>query len=377
MAIRKGGGIDHHIGSLDGLRATAILLVFLQHLTPGHNSNAGLRSLHFKLADLGWSGVDLFFVLSGFLITGKLLQARDDEHRFRDFYTRRVLRIFPLYYAALVFALILLPLASRTVDFLGLRDQLPYWLYYSNFIRPPMAVEGVVRLDHFWSLAVEEQFYLLWPAVVFLFSARSARAICLGTLILSPVARFAVASTGGDWFASYAWTPCHADGLALGALLAFVYADDDLRRHVLRWTLPAAALSAPLLAWAAWRGKATMVLKSLHSPEAIFLRTFLITAATLFFGGFLVLALEAPGLRRLLSNAVFRVIARYSYGMYVFHFMLFNSLQNVLPRNPMVFFLVASTISTALAALSYHLFESYFISLKSRFTKEHADETGP
>ena len=103
-----------HIDALDGLRAAAILLVFLFHLTPGDDSNQGLRSLLSKVADIGWTGVDLFFVLSGFLITGKLLQARAEPHRFRDFYIRRSLRIFPLYYAALAFVLLVLPLVSRT-----------------------------------------------------------------------------------------------------------------------------------------------------------------------------------------------------------------------------------------------------------------------
>ena len=83
---------EEHIGALDGLRSAAIVLVLLYHLSPEHESDLGLRALPFKIADLGWSGVDLFFVLSGFLITGKLLAAKNEPHRFRNFYARRALR---------------------------------------------------------------------------------------------------------------------------------------------------------------------------------------------------------------------------------------------------------------------------------------------
>jgi peptidoglycan/LPS O-acetylase OafA/YrhL len=366
-----------HIDALDGLRAAAILLVFLFHLTPGGDPNQGLRSLHYKLASIGWTGVDLFFVLSGFLITGKLLEARGETHRFRDFYIRRSLRIFPLYYAALAFVLLVLPLVSRTLEVSSFRAQLPYWLYYSNFLRYPLETDAVVRLGHFWSLAIEEQFYLLWPAVIFLTSERRARWICMALIAGAPVARFLVITVGGNWVASQAWTPCRADGLALGALLALIYADERLKRHVLRWSIAAAALSAPLLVWAAWRGKATLVLKNVNTAEATIVRTVLISAAALFFGALLVMALELPALRRVLSAGVFRPIARYSYGMYVFHSMLYPLFLLTLPRLPMVFFLLASVISTALAAVSYHVFESYFISLKSRFTGRTARDTAP
>lgn len=122
-----------HLGPLDGLRAIAIGLVLLYHLTPGHQSNLGARALLFKIADLGWSGVDLFFVLSGFLITGKLLEARTEPSPFRNFYARRALRIFPLYYLVLFLVLVLVPAISKNISVGSFSAQLPYWLYYSNF----------------------------------------------------------------------------------------------------------------------------------------------------------------------------------------------------------------------------------------------------
>ena len=382
MAEGKSGARNVHIGPLDGLRAIAISLVFLYHLTPGRYPHLGLRALPFKLADFGWTGVDLFFVLSGFLITGKLLAARGDEHRFRDFYTRRSLRIFPLYYAALAFVLIILPLANAKVHMAPIESQLPYWLYYSNFVKPPLETDALVRIGHFWSLAIEEQFYLVWPTVIFLTSSRRARMICIAIVLAAPLIRYALASTGGSELATYGWTPSHADGLAVGAFLALVYADEQLRKHALRWSIVAAALSAPLLLWATWRGKITVVNKSLATPEAILLRTLLISAASLLYGAFLVMALEVRALGKVLSGTIMRLLARYSYGMYVFHFMLYPWVDKTFafPRNnggALLFFVVASAISIALAVVSYHAFEAPFIALKSRFAEGRVRDTGP
>ena len=116
---------------------------------------------------------------------------------------------------------------------------------------------------------------------------------------------------------------------------------------------------------------------SLTTPEAILLRTFLISAAALFFGAVLVMSLELGTLRRVMSHSVFRPLARYSYGMYVFHFMLFPVFLKTLPQHPALFFLLASTISIVLAMVSYHAFENFFISLKRRWTEEPLHETAP
>jgi peptidoglycan/LPS O-acetylase OafA/YrhL len=346
---------DGHIGALDGLRAIAILLVLLYHLTPGRDANHGLRSLHYKLAEIGWSGVDLFFVLSGFLITTKLLEARDGRHRFRDFYKRRALRICPLYYLALTIAFVATPVA--------LGRQLPFWLYYSNFVNDA----GVPHLDHFWSLAIEEQFYLFWPAVVFLTSGRAARRICIAIIIGAPLLRFALAANGAAYAATYMWTPSRADALAMGSFIAFAYVHERLRPWLLRASVLAFAVALPLPLWAMWRGGAVFVLQSGTDPRSLFVRTLLPSSLALLFASLLVLALEVRPLGRVLTGRVQTLLARYSYGTYVWHFMLVEPLARMLgPVPAMRFFAIGSIVSIAAAVVSYHAFEVFFLRWKSR-----------
>ena len=102
-----------HIDALDGLRALAIILVLLYHLTPGHNSDRGLESFVFKIADIGWAGVDLFFVLSGYLITSILLEYKENRQSLKVFFLKRLLRICPLYFFVLILIFFLIPLLTH------------------------------------------------------------------------------------------------------------------------------------------------------------------------------------------------------------------------------------------------------------------------
>ena len=156
--------------ALDGLRGIAIILVLLHHLTI-YRPTRGIDEWIATVPLVGWSGVDLFFVLSGFLITGILIDARGSKRYFTSFYARRTLRIFPLYYLVVFVALILVPL-SQTLHRVLVGPypdppHLPYWLYYTNF---SIAERGLVHgwLDIAWSLAIEEQFYIVWAVLVFI-----------------------------------------------------------------------------------------------------------------------------------------------------------------------------------------------------------------
>jgi peptidoglycan/LPS O-acetylase OafA/YrhL len=368
---------DGRIGALDGLRSAAIGLVLFYHLTPGHDSNHGLRTLPFKIADIGWIGVDLFFVLSGFLITSKLIAARRDSHRFRDFYARRALRIFPLYYGVLLLIILIVPLVSRSIPVDPLPRQLPFWLYYTNFVRAPLAIERYVTIWHFWSLAVEEQFYLLWPAAVFLLSNRAGIRLCLGITLASPILRLALAMHGASWITTYAWTPSRAEGLALGALIAFAYAERWERRRLVAIAAIGFAFSVPLLAWAAWRDLAGWVETTITSTIGIVVRTALPAAAAWFSVSLLITALECRPISRLLSGRIQEAVARYSYGLYVFHYMLYLPLCALLLPHlagwspnaaATLFFVIATALAMLLAIVSYHTLEVFFLSLKSRLT---------
>src|SRR5947209_10880356 len=133
------------IPELDGIRGIAILMVLMVHF----GSAPGLPSAVGAVVEFGWAGVDLFFVLSGFLITGILLSTRQHEGYFSTFYRNRTLRIFPIYYAFLLVALVLAPEWK----------QVAYWLYLGHFMNA--SDQPIKYMRHFWSLAIEEQFYLL------------------------------------------------------------------------------------------------------------------------------------------------------------------------------------------------------------------------
>lgn len=200
------------IRELDGLRGVAILAVTAHHFWP----LAGTLAPAADLAHAGWVGVDLFFVISGFLITGILVDTRDDPHYYRNFLARRILRVFPLYYAVIAAAFLAIPEVAA-------ESGSPVWyLAYAGNAReawtgaPPAYV-----LAPTWSLAIEEQFYLAMPLVVALASRRALTRVLVAVVVLAPVFRVATALAWPDnWRMQYVATPGRADALALGCLLA-------------------------------------------------------------------------------------------------------------------------------------------------------------
>jgi peptidoglycan/LPS O-acetylase OafA/YrhL len=175
-----------HIPALDGIRGIAIIAVMVFHffLFGGLSPQNKIDGIFYAVAKMGWAGVDLFFVLSGFLITGILHDSRGNDGFFRIFYARRFFRIFPLYYGALVLFLVVLPLSGAAWKALetGPKEQFWLWAYVTN-IRIALDNDwGRVpkALIHFWSLAVEEQFYLAWPFLVYFASRRVVLRLCAG-----------------------------------------------------------------------------------------------------------------------------------------------------------------------------------------------------
>ena len=165
------GSARGHIPALDGVRGLAVLMVMTFHFFQRDDwRHIPIGRALTSISHIGQTGVDLFFVLSGFLITGILLDAKGSPHYFRTFYVRRVLRIFPLQYVALAFFFFVLPLIAN-VPWVPFGDQLWGWLYAINLHTTFSSTEA--RLPgHFWSLAVEEHFYFIWPAVVLMCSRR-------------------------------------------------------------------------------------------------------------------------------------------------------------------------------------------------------------
>ena len=221
---------------LDGLRALAALMVMFFHFTGHHGEPGWLR----QAAVLGQTGVDLFFVLSGFLITRILLATREAPHFFRTFYTRRALRIFPLYYGYLVFHYLVLPMCFH-YPVPAWEKQWWFWFYLQNIpaIFPGHNISGP---GHFWSLAIEEHFYLFWPLAVWALSRRGFTWFALGTIVLAPVLRAIFLVQG--WQVFY-FTFTRMDALAYGGVLALIYTSVQL--ECWKPWLRGAAIGLPLL----------------------------------------------------------------------------------------------------------------------------------
>lgn len=380
VAAPRATAAAQHLGALDGLRALAILLVLVHHLTPGGDPNQGVRALVFKLAQIGWSGVDLFFVLSGFLITGILLRGKAAGRPMSSFLMRRVLRIVPAYYLALLLVLVVVPLLTGAYPVPDVRLQAPWWLYVSNMFPANFeALGGLFGMSHFWSLAVEMQFYLLWPLLVYRLSPQALVRAALGGLALALVARAAAVALGAGWKVTYAWMPMHMDGLLAGALVAVAVnagvAWGRVRRVVWAALL---GIGVPLLVLT-WFGQAFAVFKSNDFSSDGWLRVLLPSMLALVYGALLWAALQPNALGRALSHPVLEPVARYSYGLYIVHYLLMPWYEQTFGPQVLVqylggrdlpvyaYLILASGISYAIAMASYHGFEQRFLRLKVKF----------
>jgi len=368
-----------HLPALDGLRGIAVLAVVIYHYAFELQHGHGLGGAIYELLHQGRHGVDLFFVLSGFLITGILLDSKGSSRYFSTFYARRTLRIFPLYYGVLLVVLVLLPLVvapaprARQV----MHEQAWLWLYGTNIL---MSLRDQVlfnaehfNLAHFWSLAVEEQFYLVWPMLVLLLSRRALGWVCMALVPLALVTRWAFVERADLSEAAYFFTVCRVDALAIGALVAVLARSPRglaaMRRPAL-WIIPITAIL-----WAA-------SLPSTGGKHWEFSVHFIYTPVALFCGGLVCLALTSPpttATARVLCAAPLRFFGKYSYGLYVFHFLLYPAFGSLYASIPLPAALhrgalglaalgVISTIgSLSVAWLSYNLYEKQFLKLKSRF----------
>jgi peptidoglycan/LPS O-acetylase OafA/YrhL len=360
-----------HYNALDGLRGAAVSMVVLFHFWQTlpkyeHPLSAGVTRV-LGLMLIGQKGVDLFFVLSGFLITGILLRTKGSNNYFSTFYIRRSLRIFPLYFMVVIACLLA-----------GVIWNLPqyswhntwwYLLYLQNVARTfwPGSIDGP---GHFWSLAVEEHFYLFWPLAVLLASRRALVALCVFLILMPIVMRAWFIHMGLDVFT---FTLCRIDTLAMGALIAVMFENAGQRAAVVRWSrwsfLPIVVLSFGSF----------FVLSGSAGP---LLQTFKYTLFALLCSLILVLALS-PGrfnvAPRMFNVAALRGLGKISYAMYVFHpFVLawagrrlYSSVGN--PFYGKFYAAVLSELAIYLiltivvARLSWILFEQPILKLKDRF----------
>lgn len=403
-------GLGVHLPALDGMRGLAVLLVMIFHQLVMQPMNAVDRAAA-SIAHAGWCGVDLFFVLSGFLITGILLDSREQSHYFRNFYARRTVRIFPLYYAIVFLCFIVLPYAGQVFDsplvakklerFSATDDyQWWYWAYLSNFA---MAITGSFQhgvLGVTWSLAIEEQFYLVWPAVVYFCSRPALKRVCVGLILLAIALRFFLVFVHDTHpMVPYVLTPTRLDGLAVGALLA-IAAREGAGLPALR---PAAkaALAVGFLAFFSvilvdaslgWNEFSRFGYEATEHGLGKLMQLIGYLALPVAFGGLLVLSVTAaPGtaLSRVFCSGIMRTLGKYSYALYLFHLPLRAVIRDTLfgpggngSGGPLVkfpiiagsqlpaqivFWIVCSLATLALAWLSWNLYEKHFLKLKKYF----------
>jgi len=209
------------IPELDGVRAIAIWMVMLMHVLEEYPHPKSTSPALELIVGHGWLGVDLFFVLSGFLITGILLDAKGKSDYFKTFYARRFFRIMPLYFAMV---------AIWSVFYRGYRS---YFLLSSVFmanLAPTFHIRMPNGPSTLWSLAIEEQFYLIWPWLVLLVTRRTLASIATFIIVLEPIIRATYAAHGLHPELIYYLTWCRCDGLATGALLALWVRSDSFSR---------------------------------------------------------------------------------------------------------------------------------------------------
>jgi peptidoglycan/LPS O-acetylase OafA/YrhL len=323
---------------------------------------------------VGAAGVRLFFVLSGFLITGILLREKDSERPmgcvFRRFYARRGLRIFPLFYLAILLAVLFgLPRIGEALPW--------HLLYATNFLlaqTPESTGEGYA-LGHFWSLAVEEQFYLFWPAVILLTPRRWLPRVFLGVVLSAPLTRGLLLATGHEGWPVHVLTSSCFDGLGLGALLAlFFHLRVAQRSWWLRSNLAGALAALPLVGLMAMYhgadvGYRVYMVGEYFAQSLLFM--WLVGRAAVGFEG-------AAGW--LLSNRLITYLGQISYGIYVYQGLAPDALEALgvaMPELHSIGLLVALPAVTLPAAmLSWHLIERPINDMKRHFAYPASEPAG-
>ena len=383
-------GDFNRIRELDGLRGVAIGMVVIYHYfqativaTPG-TSLAYLQAA----ARLSWSGVDLFFVLSGFLIGGILLDSRASTNYYSIFYKRRFFRIIPIYIVTLLLAPVLVslglgPAGNHSVSLA--RDAAPWYAYLTftqNFWMTHLGTLGANGLGMTWSLAVEEQFYLMLPFYIRALSGRwLVRALLIG-ICSAPLLRVLLLQFhSADWVGIYTMMLCRADALLLGVLAAVLLRNDRWRERIrgaglaFYILIPVFLLGLAFLTLRAW---------SMTSP---LMKSLGFTWLALFYVTILLFILTRPDSRvtKILRMKWLCWLGTLAYGIYLFHQIIQNLLFELIwgrgllitGGTTLVATLTAMALTLLLSALSWRYFEQPLICIgrRSNFEFGAAAET--
>ncbi len=342
---------------------------------------------YLKLSGLGWIGVDLFFVLSGFLITRILLNTKKSKGYFFNFYMKRTLRIFPLYFLFVLGCILLVVF----FDIERLNPIKDYWGYFITYTPNLLfyKLNGFVpkfAMGHLWSLAIEEHFYLIWPLMVYLFNQKNLIVLAIIAIVGSCVLGLFMLAEEHSWMVVYTFTFTRLSTIMLGALLAVLLG--NYKSIVEKLVIPVFLISGIVIVGFYLKLYFIDHIEFnffLFHPSTSIIRSnsLILLVFAIFFVSILCFCLGKNIFSKMLSLKPFVLLGKYSYGIYVFHFPVYFLLRNDIgqvvgtPFNvPLLGSVLVSVISVmitlSISVLIYHVFEKRFLDLKKRFNASNA-----
>jgi peptidoglycan/LPS O-acetylase OafA/YrhL len=376
---------------LDGVRGLALILILPCHCAIPQLAVAAptwFDTIYLRLVTLGWVGLDIFFVLSGFLITGILVRSKGHPGYFKNFYMRRALRVFPLYYLIIVLLLYVLPRPERPDGMAA-----AHLLYYQNIwyaLSPFHVRDGALEVT--WSMAIEEQFYLVWPAIVWLVPRRHLAKVCVAAIVGAIALRWGLVANGFE--RTWLLTPCRADSICLGGLLAVTSGGPAWLWRVLLGGSVAGLLGL------AFAGDLGFQPPFRFGPwlDLPVIQVVGLSCAALFAASVMMVARQGGWLGRLFSTRFMGMLGMFSYAAYLSHMLVIELLAKLLLDPPndadapwlrslaehlsvrdlmvrsgsnigsaVFFYLLVMTCTLGIGWLSWHLIEKRFLTLKRYF----------
>ncbi len=357
------------IPELDGLRAIAILMVISFHYINNQliNSSGFVAKILGKLTSFGWVGVDLFFVLSGFLIGSNLIGNKGSKNYFSTFYIRRVVRIIPNYYLLILLFSIICSIPFFSSDyFLTGNNVIPKWAYLlmiHNIFMAHLQNFGNISISITWSIGVEEQFYIIFPILVYYLKEKWLPYVLVLAIVIAPLIRMQFT----NWIPAYVLLPCRMDSIAFGALIAYTNHSFSLTAIVKKWIVPIVLVLAVDCLICAY-------LYIRFSDLGVFKNTLF----AILFSGLIIFAL-------VYKNSIYGAVLRYrtlvwigtiSYSLYLFHDIILGLCHRIFSISGEGLFsnlkgisvsVLALIISIGFSWLVYKKLETPFVSWGKRF----------